>query len=240
MRIRSPSQRRLRRSRIELLEPRLVLDSTVVFNEVLYHAADGDTQEWIELHNQMAVDMDLSGWGLRDAVRFDFPAGTVVPGGGYLVVANDPVALIEATHLTNVLGPWDGRLDNGGERIQLVNNSQRVMDELDYNDRRRGRWAPTAREQLWPSGTPERQRSTRPTGQRASSWVALRASRISPRAWSSGSPPHWCRRARRRSSMCRPVVRWPMPGLSPPMCSEVGAKPGAPLRRAWALSMPRR
>ena len=43
-----------------------------------------------------------------------------------------------------------------------------------------------------------------------------------------------------RSSMCRPVIRSPMPGLSPPTCSEVGAKPGPPRPRAWALRRPRR
>ena len=53
--------------RAEGLEPRLALDSTVVFNEVMYHPADdpgAPGPEWIELHNQMAVDMDLSRWRL--------------------------------------------------------------------------------------------------------------------------------------------------------------------------------
>ena len=40
-------------------------DSVVVFNEIQYNpvgtAEDG---EWIELHSQMAIDTDLSGWRL--------------------------------------------------------------------------------------------------------------------------------------------------------------------------------
>ena len=44
----------------ELLEPRLTLDSTVVLNEIMYHPANDGTPEWIELHNQMSVDMDRS------------------------------------------------------------------------------------------------------------------------------------------------------------------------------------
>ena len=83
----------------------------------------------------MAVDMDISGWSIRDAVSFEFPAGTVIPGGGYLVVARDPAGLLNETGLEVALGPLEGRLDNGGETVQLINNSQRVMDELDYNDR---------------------------------------------------------------------------------------------------------
>ena len=45
--------------------PVLRADSTVVFNEVHYHPADRESSlEWIELYNQMAVTMDLSGWRL--------------------------------------------------------------------------------------------------------------------------------------------------------------------------------
>ena len=67
----------------------LPADSTVVFNELMYHPREREEElEWIELHNQMAVDMDISGWYLGDGVLFIFDEGTVVPGGGYLVVAS--------------------------------------------------------------------------------------------------------------------------------------------------------
>jgi hypothetical protein len=37
------------------------VDSVVVFNEVHYHPATNEVaSEWVELHNQMAVDIDLS------------------------------------------------------------------------------------------------------------------------------------------------------------------------------------
>ena len=51
-------------------------DSTVVFNEVHYHPADREPfYEWVELHNQMAVSMDLSGWRLStDRLRARFAA----------------------------------------------------------------------------------------------------------------------------------------------------------------------
>ena len=62
--------RRFHRGRMERLEDRRVLDSTVVFNEIMYHPpADEDGQlEWIELHNQLAVDMDVSDWRLAGGV----------------------------------------------------------------------------------------------------------------------------------------------------------------------------
>src|SRR5712672_1511561 len=81
-------------------------DSTVVFNEIMYHPATNEAQmEWVELHNQMAVDMDISGWSVANAVNYKFAEGTIVPGGGYLVIASSPGDLQSATGATNVLGP---------------------------------------------------------------------------------------------------------------------------------------
>ena len=59
----------------------------MVFNEIMYHPSDDDGVEWIELHNQMAVDMDLSGWSVQGGIRYVFPQGTIVKGGAYLVLA---------------------------------------------------------------------------------------------------------------------------------------------------------
>jgi len=111
----------------------LALDSTVVFSEVLYNppGADG-AREWIELHNQMAVNMDISGWRLDGGVQFSFAEGTIVPGDGYLVIAADPAALEASAGLTGVMGPFQGRLSNSGELLELRNNNDRVMDTLDY------------------------------------------------------------------------------------------------------------
>src|SRR5688500_13506254 len=57
-------------------------DSVVVFNEIHYHPASNEaTNEWIELHNQMAIDIDLSAWSVRGGVDFTFAEGTIIPGG---------------------------------------------------------------------------------------------------------------------------------------------------------------
>jgi len=108
-------------------------DSTVVFSEIMYHPASNEpTLEWLELHNQMAVNMDLSGWSLDGGVQFKFAEGTVLPGDGYLVVAVAPAALAAATGYTNAYGPFIGRLSNSGERLELRNNNHRLMDWVEY------------------------------------------------------------------------------------------------------------
>lgn len=124
------------RAKLEALESRLVLDSTVVFNEIMFNPAGPDDaqKEFIELHNQLAVDMDISEWRLAGGVEFEFADGTVVPGRGQIVIASDPQALRDATGITNVVGPWEGRLSNAGESIQLYNNDDRLMNEIDFDD----------------------------------------------------------------------------------------------------------
>lgn len=108
-------------------------DSTVVFNEIMYHPATNEPlMEWVELRNLMSVDMDISGWSLANGIAYTFPAGTIIPGAGYLVIASSPSTLMAATGLTNVLGPFSGRISNSGETLDLLNNNARVMDTITY------------------------------------------------------------------------------------------------------------
>ncbi len=117
----------------------MAADSVVVFNEIHYHPSAADVAgEWIELHNQMTVDVDLSAWRVAGEVEFHFAEGTLIPGRGYLVVASDAVALRAATGVGNVVGPWQGRLSNAAGRLELRDRNDRLMDGVDYRDS--GRW----------------------------------------------------------------------------------------------------
>ncbi|HEY2952276.1 MAG TPA: lamin tail domain-containing protein, partial [Verrucomicrobiae bacterium] len=110
-------------------------DSVVVFNEIMYNpSAMSEALEWIELHNQMTVDVDLSAWSFS-GIDYTFPDGTIIAGGGYLVVAADPAALQAATGFTGALGPFQGNLANKGESLALFSNTGRLMDEMEYNDK---------------------------------------------------------------------------------------------------------
>ncbi|HVK59637.1 MAG TPA: lamin tail domain-containing protein [Candidatus Kapabacteria bacterium] len=106
-------------------------DSVVVFNEIMYHPRDGDPVEWVELYNQMAVDVDISGWEI-DGIGYTFPTNTVIAGKSYIAVANNPATLAIRAGLATVYGPFSGRLANEGEQILLRNHNQRIMDVVDY------------------------------------------------------------------------------------------------------------
>ena len=108
-------------------------DSVVVFNEIHYHPsapAEEGAGEWIELHNQMGIITEVSGWQLADGVEFTIPEGTIIPPKGYLVIYSTPGE--------GQLGPFTGSLSNSGERLQLRNQSDRLMDDMTFADG--GRW----------------------------------------------------------------------------------------------------
>lgn len=105
------------------------VDAVVVFNEIMYHPTDPtEAGEFIELHNQMGINVDLSDWEITGGVNYVFPDNTVIPGGGYLVIARTP-ALIAGS-----LGPWTGSLSNSGETLRLRDKNSRLLDEMTYGD----------------------------------------------------------------------------------------------------------
>ncbi|MGE5293638.1 MAG: lamin tail domain-containing protein, partial [Solirubrobacterales bacterium] len=112
----------------------------VVINEVHTHP-DIKTElvEFVELYNAGAADADLSGWSFTEGVFYTFPAGTTLPAGGYLVVAEDPQQLGEkfgtariGLAAERVFGPYGGGLDGDGERVVLCDAEGQVVDEVDY------------------------------------------------------------------------------------------------------------
>ncbi len=121
-----------------MLEHRWMLDSTVVFSEFMYNPPGEDHgAEWIELYNPLSVQIDLSGWQITGGASYTFPPRARLAPGSFAVVAHDPSSLPDV-ETAQVFGPLDGRLANGGETVRLLNANQRVMDEVEYDDR--GDW----------------------------------------------------------------------------------------------------
>jgi len=120
---------------IILLSSGATADSVVVFNEVMYHPQTGDNVEWVELYNQMGIDIDISGWSLQGGVEYTFPPDTIIGAGDYMVVASAPELLLNQAPLgALVFGPFTGKLSNNGETLYLVNNSGRLLNEIGYRD----------------------------------------------------------------------------------------------------------
>lgn len=114
--------------------------TSLVFSEIMYHPAprgDGRQLEFIELFNTLGTPEDLSGYRIAGDVDFVFPVGTVIPGGGFLVVARNPADLAAVSGLSGVLGPFEGsaNLPNDQGTVRLRNRAGAVFLEIEYSRR---------------------------------------------------------------------------------------------------------
>ena len=106
--------------------------SRILINEIHYDPPiKTELTEFIELHNNGASTVDVSGWSFTAGVEYTIPAGATIPAGGYLVVAENPSAF-QAKFGTTALGPFIGLLANDGETITLRNAQGQIEDEVDY------------------------------------------------------------------------------------------------------------
>ncbi len=112
----------------------------LVISEVMYHpledsaVAEDETLEFIELHNNRAVSEDLGGWAFTNGVEYAFPPDIKLEPRQYLVIARDPNAVMAAYGITDVLGPFTGKLNNDGERLDLSNANGEIVLSFRYND----------------------------------------------------------------------------------------------------------
>jgi len=111
-----------------------------VINEIHYDPdVKTEAVEFVELCNTGMTDIDLSGWYFSNGIAYEFPAGSTLPGGGFIIVAYS-TRQIDAKwggsrsgippHL--VFGPFQGRLANSGEMIELRNLNGDIVDRVDY------------------------------------------------------------------------------------------------------------
>jgi hypothetical protein len=116
----------------------------VVINEIHYHPPDSVTPtndtiegkefEFIELKNTGTSTVTLTDIEFNKGIRWVFSEETDLPAGGFLILAED------ANNFQSKYGIaadyiYTGKLDNGGEKIQLVKPDKTLLDEVRYNDK---------------------------------------------------------------------------------------------------------
>ena len=117
-------------------------------SEIQYHPAEPSAAEslarpgvtdndfeYLELVNTGTSPVVLTGAGFTAGLSFTFPAHSM-PGGSRIILAKDPAAFsmrypaVSAT----VFGPYDGQLDNAGERLEITDPSGEVVLDFEYKD----------------------------------------------------------------------------------------------------------
>ncbi len=127
--------------------------AALTVSELMYHPvfspADppdtGEALEYIELYNEGPETDDIGGYAFVQGVSYVFPQGTLIAPRSFLLVASNPDALRDfyAAHgvdLSNVpiYGPYEGFLDNAGERIDFRVEGGGRLFSFSYNDG--GQW----------------------------------------------------------------------------------------------------
>ena len=112
----------------ETVESPLVVSEIMSANRTYLPDADGACHDYIELHNTSAQTIDLSGYFLTDDEdaldKWAFPEGTVIAGGGYLLVYASGQAQSTAGEIHASF-----KLSSDGEPVILSDAQGRVATE---------------------------------------------------------------------------------------------------------------
>lgn len=108
----------------------------IVINEIHYNpcTAQGDDLlfEFVELYNNEAVAVDLSGWSFADGIDFTFPALSTIAAGEYIIIA-----VTAASYTGNgyqVFQMDGGGLSNTADNLILVDATLTPADQVSYDD----------------------------------------------------------------------------------------------------------
>ena len=122
----------------------------VIISEVHYHAVDPDGSEpsrpndfeFVELYNRTSSAVDLSNWRLTGGIDYVFDRGTLLlPHETLTVVTFDPGDFLassifrvtmNADNSAELVGPYSGRLNNGGETIRLERPDDPPVDDPSF------------------------------------------------------------------------------------------------------------
>lgn len=121
--------------------------SFIVINEIMYAPkAEIGGAEFIEIFNSGFMILDIAGYQFSTGVDFEFPQGTVIGAGEYLLVTKQ--AQVYQGSSFQVF-QWDsGELSDSGEEIRLNNTVGEIVDIVYYGNS--GAW-PVSPDGLGPS-----------------------------------------------------------------------------------------
>ena len=107
----------------------LVINEFMASNDVTVADQDGEFDDWIEIYNNNATNIDLGGYFLSDnagdLMKWEFPSGTTIDGNGYLIIWADGDDTQSGLHA-------GFKLSAAAESVFLVNAGGAIVDEVSY------------------------------------------------------------------------------------------------------------
>ena len=119
--------------------PTELTPGTVVVNEINYHSNDDfDSGDWVELFNPGQLDIDISGWSLKDDNNdhiYTFPEETILDSNQYIILSNDlQLFSSQFPNVVSVIGPFDFGLSGGGDEVRIFDENNILIDSINYDD----------------------------------------------------------------------------------------------------------
>lgn len=107
----------------------LVINELLPVNTTIVTDPNGEYDDWIELYNLSGSVRDISGYFLSDNKdhfsKWEFPAGTSIPGNGYLVIWADDDSAQVGLHA-------NFKLSSLGEEVVLSTPDGTLIDKVIY------------------------------------------------------------------------------------------------------------
>jgi hypothetical protein len=94
----------------------------------------GTEFEFIELKNVGSTSLSLAGAHFINGIEYNFPIETIVHPGNFVVLASN-AGMFQKRYGFAPLGEYGLQLDNGGERLVLVNITNDTILTVRYNDK---------------------------------------------------------------------------------------------------------
>ncbi|MBN1416999.1 MAG: CotH kinase family protein [Bacteroidales bacterium] len=116
--------------------------SSLKVTELAYHPLElivgadtisGKEFEFIELKNTGHTALNISGLRLDSAVSYTVPDNTLLPPGGFYVVASKPESFYRRYGMA-ASGNFSGQFDNGGEYVLLTDRTGKPILSFTYDD----------------------------------------------------------------------------------------------------------
>ncbi len=111
--------------------------NSVVINEINYNSpVDKDAGDWVEIFNWGRVDLDISGWIMKDdddIHQFAIPQNTTLKSKEYLVICRNSAnfILINPT-VSNFTGDLDFGFGSTGDMVRLFDNTGQLVDSVSF------------------------------------------------------------------------------------------------------------
>lgn len=105
----------------------------LTINEIMYNPSDNCGVEFIELFNYGTANISLSNFKFTEGIDFDFPSGSSIAAGSYLVLTNDSLEFVYKYGFSP-FGDYKGKLANSMDTIILTGPYRVEVNSVTYLD----------------------------------------------------------------------------------------------------------